>query len=196
MGSGIVLKRAINKYGLENFEKEILEFCDCYDHLLKREAEIVNEQFLERDDVYNLAKGGGKRGLFYKGGEYAKECSRKGRKVIKQKYGYHSVFACPEIQKKLRETLKNKRQADPKYMKRLKNGRIKQGRFANTPEARAKKKETMRKNNHQQGKNNSQYGTMWITNGKQNKKINKNGTIPSEWYNGRVLKKEGNGLEP
>ena len=35
------------------------------------------------------------------------------------------------------------------------------------------------------GKNNSQYGTVWITNGTENKKIKKNTEIPNGWYLGR-----------
>ncbi len=37
------------------------------------------------------------------------------------------------------------------------------------------------------GSKNSQFGTMWITNGVENKKITKTDTIPEEWYNGRNL---------
>lgn len=38
------------------------------------------------------------------------------------------------------------------------------------------------------GKNNSQFGTMWITNGSDNKKIPVDGMIPSGWSAGRVIK--------
>lgn len=38
------------------------------------------------------------------------------------------------------------------------------------------------------GENNSQYGTCWITNGKENKKINKTDIIPKGWKRGRTLK--------
>ena len=42
---------------------------------------------------------------------------------------------------------------------------------------------------------NSQYGTMWITNGTQNKKVKKNDTIPNDWIIGRKM--EGLvGVEP
>lgn len=58
-----------------------------------------------------------------------------------------------------------------------------------TPEAIAKKKETFKGIKHQQGNKNSQYGTMWITNGTDNKKIPKELIIPMGWYNGRVIKK-------
>jgi len=40
----------------------------------------------------------------------------------------------------------------------------------------------------QRGINNSQYGTMWITNGSVNKKIKKTEDIPKDWYLGRSLK--------
>ena len=37
------------------------------------------------------------------------------------------------------------------------------------------------------GEANSQYGTMWITNGTENKKIKKENVIPEGWYKGRIL---------
>jgi hypothetical protein len=39
----------------------------------------------------------------------------------------------------------------------------------------------------QLGTKNSQYGTMWITNGSINKKIKKNDYIPNGWYKGRLV---------
>ena len=39
----------------------------------------------------------------------------------------------------------------------------------------------------QKGEGNSQYGTMWITNGSENKKVKKNiDSLPERWYKGRV----------
>lgn len=40
----------------------------------------------------------------------------------------------------------------------------------------------------QSGSKNSQFGTMWITDGASNKKIKTNETIPSGWKKGRVCK--------
>jgi len=40
---------------------------------------------------------------------------------------------------------------------------------------------------NQRGANNSQYGTIWITNGEINKKILNTELIPDGWYTGRVL---------
>ena len=42
---------------------------------------------------------------------------------------------------------------------------------------------------HQCGSGNSQFDTVWITNGKENKKIKKEvDTIPEGWYKGRKIK--------
>ena len=58
MGSGKILKRAIHKYGSENFQKTILEMFDDQEQMFQREEEIVNDEFLLREDTYNLRRGG------------------------------------------------------------------------------------------------------------------------------------------
>lgn len=58
MGSGKVILQALEKYGIENFEKIILEFFDDAESMFRREAEIINQEFLAREDVYNLRRGG------------------------------------------------------------------------------------------------------------------------------------------
>jgi hypothetical protein len=58
MGSGKVVKAAIQKYGLDNFRLDIVEYFDSEQAMFEREWEIVTEQFLSRKDVYNLRRGG------------------------------------------------------------------------------------------------------------------------------------------
>ena len=58
MGSGLRIQRAIKKYGVENFEKTILFECSSVEEMNAKEAEIVNEEFIARDDVYNIKLGG------------------------------------------------------------------------------------------------------------------------------------------
>ena len=58
MGSGKIIKKAIKKYGIENFTKTILETFDSSELMYAREKEIVNDEFLARDNVYNLRRGG------------------------------------------------------------------------------------------------------------------------------------------
>ena len=56
-------------------------------------------------------------------------------------------------------------------------------------QAHAKKKMGDANSMHQAGEGNSQYGTMWITNGVTNKKIKKTDTVPKDFRKGRVLNK-------
>ena len=74
MGSGKVIKRAIEKYGLDNFKKDILEMFEDSASMYAKEKEIVMDEFLLKEQVYNLRRGGtggfdyiNKNGLNYKG---------------------------------------------------------------------------------------------------------------------------------
>lgn len=58
MGSGTVVNNAYKKYGKEMFVKTILEYFDSREDMINREKEIVNEDFLLRDDIYNVRRGG------------------------------------------------------------------------------------------------------------------------------------------
>lgn len=58
MGSGVRLRYAYNKYGIENFTKEILKYFDTIDEAYEYEAEIVNENLINAEECYNLCKGG------------------------------------------------------------------------------------------------------------------------------------------
>src|SRR6516164_1049253 len=58
MGSGKYLLRAIEKYGKENFSKEILFVFSSAKEMYAKEAEIVNEDFLVSENTYNLRIGG------------------------------------------------------------------------------------------------------------------------------------------
>ena len=58
MGSGTSIKADIKKYGRSNFIKEILYIFDNKDDMLQKEVEIVTEEFILREDTYNIRLGG------------------------------------------------------------------------------------------------------------------------------------------
>lgn len=80
LGSGRLLLKAISKYGVHNFEKNILFVFDNFDEMAEKEREICNEEIVKDQNYYNLKTGG-------EGGVYADhiiekiKMKNKGRKV-------------------------------------------------------------------------------------------------------------------
>ena len=58
LGTGNAIKRAIKKYGKSSFTREILFYCSSEEEMYNKESEIVNEEFVQRTDTYNLIPGG------------------------------------------------------------------------------------------------------------------------------------------
>ena len=58
MGSGDLIQLAIKKYGVASFRKDILFEGYSLLDIVDKEAELVTQEFIERDDTYNLCVGG------------------------------------------------------------------------------------------------------------------------------------------
>lgn len=101
LGSGVLLNRAIEKYGRENFSRKILfEYDNPTDCELK-EAELVNEEFIQQETNYNVRTGGagnvGKNNPFY-GKKHSEE-----HKLFLSKLHTGKIFS-EESKQKLRES--------------------------------------------------------------------------------------------
>lgn len=187
MGSGKVIRSAIAKYGIENFIKVILEHFDDSDAMYVREREIVTDEFLARSDTYNLRRGG--TGGF----DYINQTGQN------KWYGDSSPFLDPAISQKGNATIKKLRE-DAEYnnwfLSTRKTGITSEARSrgvaaARSPEAITKRKNSFKTLKHQSGERNSQFGSVWITNGYDNKKIHKTAPIPDGWRRGRTLANAG-----
>ena len=58
MGSGQLLKRAQKKYGIENFEKEVIKVCSSRQEMFEMESMLVNKDFVNSKQTYNVFHGG------------------------------------------------------------------------------------------------------------------------------------------
>ena len=85
LGSGIALKRAFKKYGIENFKKEILFIFDNKNDAYIKESEIVTKKFIDNENVYNAKIGGfGGWPILSKEIIIKKSQKRKGKNFLKE----------------------------------------------------------------------------------------------------------------
>ncbi len=179
LGSGKRLKYSINKYGKENHEREIIEFLPDRKSLKEREKEIINLNELTKGECMNLMIGG-------EGGFISEEQQR-----------YRSSCGGKALGKKLKDNpefrIKFSKIISDKIKIRHKNGNYNNMKYDNfknkTHTKETKLKMSKSKKGTGVGLNNSQFGTCWITNGIENKKIKKHNIIPIGWRLGRIINK-------
>lgn len=58
LGSGTVLRHAFEKYGKENFHREIIKFFDNADDMFQAERETITESMVNDPNCYNIKSGG------------------------------------------------------------------------------------------------------------------------------------------
>lgn len=171
LGSGKYLWRSLNKHGKDNHKIERLEFFNTREKLRKREEEIINEDLLNDPFCMNLTIGG--RGFYDE--KHMMKCSLAGAKKGGESAG----------------KIIGERMKDPNYQIDKKKKFSDAGHewwIGKHHTLESKKKMSLSQQGKQKGEKNSQFGKCWITNGKENKKINKGDNIPNGWKLGRKIK--------
>jgi hypothetical protein len=176
LGSGNRLRLAIRKHGKENFKREILELFDTRKELREREEIVVNLEEIAKEECMNLRVGGE--------GGWTPEANQAFKDKLEND---------PEFRKKFSDEQRER------TLKLIKEGKIKTYTKENRPDntgiphsQETKKKISETKKNQTKGEKNSQYGTLWVTNGEENKKINKEDLdqyIEGGWKRGRTKSK-------
>lgn len=182
LGSGTWLKRSIRKYGRENFKCEILEFLNSREDLINREKEVITLNEVAKEKCMNLKPGGsgGFRDEEHKQ-KFIKIGADSHRRYLRENREYKENFSeiCSKRQKKL-----------------VKNGAGhligKEKNWTGKKHSKESKlKQSLAKKGKYKGSENSQFGTCWITNEIENKKIYRGDLIPEGWRLGRKIKRFG-----
>lgn len=180
IGSGKRLWYSINHYGKENHICEILEYCKDREALSKREEEIVNQQLLGEDLCMNLALGGGTGFDFINDNNLNNKC---GQFLIGGKASAEKLKTDDEYRKTHSE------RSSILMTKMHSEGKIRYNTFTDKKHSdESKKKMSESKKGQGKGEHNSQYGSCWITNEINNKKMFKSDVIPEGWRFGRKIK--------
>ena len=96
-GSGIALKNSISKHGKENFKKEVLFIFDNEADMNAKEIELITDEFVARNDTYNMGVGG-EGGAHFKGKKHSAETIARITNTIND----------PEVKKKCSNALKGR----------------------------------------------------------------------------------------
>ena len=180
LGSGLKLRCSIRKYGKENFKLEILEFFDDREKLIEAEIKLITEELIDDEFCMNLMNGGSGGNAGFSTEQYREWASLGGKKAMQK------IQNDPELKIKFTKIYSD-------TLKRThKEGKIKYGTFIGKNHTEETKNKIGSANSKkQQGKLNSQYGTCWITNSVENKKIKieeLENYISLGWIKGRKIK--------
>lgn len=180
MGSGIILRHSIRKYGVENHTKEILEFLPTREELVLREIEIINKELISDGKCMNLKEGG--EGGF-SDDKHKENFLTDGYKNSRISFNKHYAED-EEFRNKIILRLKNN--AKRAYLNGKLNGRTNFKDKNHSEETKQLISE--KKKGTGTGETNSQYGTCWITKNGINKKIKKEDLethLNEGWLKGR-----------
>jgi hypothetical protein len=92
-GSGVGIRNAINKYGISNFSKEILYFCETSEELWELERKVVDASVVYDKKSYNMGFGGLSHLKELKVNDHEafinhqSKAGKKGGRAIVEKYG-------------------------------------------------------------------------------------------------------------
>lgn len=179
IGSGTILRRAIVKYGRDSFFKEVLEIFDFAADAFAYEAELVTEELVTSATCYNT-KLGGVGGFDWINERDQTERNRK----IAAKRDYQD----PEYLKKLSESALRYNPSSFKHRPFNQYTATREKGWKQTEESKRRMSEGIGRAGGKGGSKNSQFGTMWITDGFRNTKIKKGESIPDGWRAGRTIK--------
>ena len=133
LGSGVLLLKAVKKYGIENFHRDIHEVFKNEESMLEWEEKTVTIDVVNDSNNYNLRTGGRYRTKFS-----VESIAKLSKSAMKRQ---RERFKDPEERKKISRTKKRQYAENPEMCERARQ--ISLQYYAENPEARKKIKEAM-----------------------------------------------------
>jgi len=183
VGSGLLLSRSIDKYGLTAFEKEYLAIFNNKEEMFEMEAKVVNAEFVSCTGTYNLKEGGNG------GWEYVNDNDLSGRRSGWGDINKNGLNGGQFVI----SSLKRKGLYDEWISKLSKAAKGNKSFLGKKHTEETKRKIGEKNSAHQKGSGNSHYGTCWIYSLEEKRSIR----IPKEeleewlskgWIKGRKMK--------
>jgi hypothetical protein len=193
MGSGKYLTQSQNKWGMENFSKEILHIFDNSEDMYAKEKELVTEDLILSGDVYNL-KTGGSGGFDYinnNGMNGTHKGVQRRQSLINDSPEWIEYWKARRSEGVLNMDPSNRKAGIEKRKQTIAKLYGCLRTFSGKTHSEISKRKIGDKNKiNQAGEKNSQYGTRWIhsLDEKVSKRIQKSDPLPDGWIEGRKIK--------
>jgi len=193
LGSGIALKKAIEKYGRENFYREIVELFDNEDEMYLKEEKIVAEHY-KKDECYNMNVGGrggwnyvnsnginlGDNNIMRKSSKVRQIVSQKGKQTRNGNLKYKQI-ALNNLKKAVETNTGKKRPEHSEFMKEWSKNNWKENKeyirdcLSSTFKITSPKGEETITNRLEEWckENNLPHSTLWVSSSKNGKVITK-----------------------
>ena len=186
LGSGKYFKYAVEKYGIENFQKEILYIFDTKESAYLMENSLVTPDLIESGMSYNLKLGGqggfdfiNENGFHYKGYDSPTERNR----IISPFCQEFTNNLSDEQKDKIREGGKRGLVAARKKAQEM----YPHSAFYGKSHTDETKKKIGLASKERIGEKNGVFGKIWITNGIESKMVSPNMELPIGWRKGSPL---------
>ena len=158
MGSGVALKRAYKKYGIENFSKEILHYFDNADDMYSFEEEYVNVDLVNNPECYNMVIGGRSKRTSTHLSDLAKNVTTSPEYRLKIKEAVYKYWHTGDVdEKKKKQSEGNKRYwtTGDVEAKKQRHSEAQRQSYKNHPERREKILENLKERYY--GENGDEY---------------------------------------
>lgn len=176
---------AVKKHGRENFVKRVLHVFETEAEMNAKEAELVTQEFCDRDDNYNLCAGGRDGFSYLNATGLNKSEAQRLATSSRNKHDKETGAAKARVRRKWK---------DIEWSEKERAHRSLRAKKRKTFLGRKHSEETLNKMRasyvgKHSGEKNSQFDTIWITNGTDSRKIRSSESIPYGWQRGRKIKK-------
>ena len=120
-GSGVLIKKALSEYGVENFKCEIIEWCDTFEELNEREKYWIRYYNADLDDnFYNRAMGGSNSKFCLRGKNHPwynrKHSEESLKKMSKSKQGENNPMYGKHHTDETKEKMRESQLGDKNHM--------------------------------------------------------------------------------
>ncbi|WCZ66372.1 homing endonuclease [Yersinia phage MHG19] len=182
LGSGIALRRAVDKYGSDSFKREILKQFDSSEEAFEYEAKLVTEEIVNDNNYYNMTTGGFGGNIIFTEDVKAKMSTSAKERIKRDGHHLQGSHRSKSTILKMVSTNKEKWRIDPTSHNRYGTTHSEESKRLMSEKAKARGISE----NSKRARTKAVTGSSWWNDGTINKRIRAGDTPPENFVKGRI----------